>query len=659
MDGYLRQSTASQVRTIGAFVDDTDFKTLKNALSIANTDILIKKNGAASAAKNSGGATADGSGGMYHLTWDATDTATVGQLFYSVKVAGSLVVFGSYTVLEEAVYDALFASSAPGYVANAPVNVAQFGGSNGTFASGRPEVNLSHIAGSAVSTSTAQLGVNVVNFGGSAGTFASGRPEVNTSHWAGTAVGSTTVRADVINIAGSGVSASSGLLNANVTQVSGDSAAADNLERWFDGTVGFSTSGALVSIASVSIDATSGAALTISSADGEGIRVIGFTSDIVLEGPGSIVGNLSGSVGSVATNGISAASLAADAGTEIGTAVWATTTRQLTSSQTFSLTGDITGNLSGSVGSVTGNVGGNVTGSIGSVGTGGITAASIADGAIDRATFAADTGLQTIRSNTAQDGGNTTITLDASASAVDDFYNNAIVYITGGTGVGQSRTIEDYVGSTKVATVATWGTNPVNGSTFAILPAGLVSASVSSSDKNDIVDRVWDEATSGHGTAGTTGAALTAAGSAGDPWSTLQPGPYAAGTFGYLISTTIPGLLTGVNIIINSATSEDGQTVTIRRGDDRLLAIGTEIEFEFSGLPFSLTGATVTMRVQGVGNFSATVASATSCYVEMDRTVTNAVQQGSHAFELDAVLSGGQHFTLVGGGTLVVQQQSA
>lgn len=130
MSRYLRQSTASQTRTIGPFVDDADFKTLENGLTIANTDVVIKKAGAASGTKNSGGATADGSGGLCHLTWDATDTATVGELYYSVKVAGALVVFGAYTVLEEAVYDALFASSAPGYVANAPVNVAQISGSS-------------------------------------------------------------------------------------------------------------------------------------------------------------------------------------------------------------------------------------------------------------------------------------------------------------------------------------------------------------------------------------------------------------------------------------------------------------------------------------------------------------------------------------------------
>jgi hypothetical protein len=49
-----------------------------------------------------------------------------------------------------------------------PANVVQFGGTNGTFATGRPEVNTTHIAGSAVSTSSAQIGVNVVNAGGTA-----------------------------------------------------------------------------------------------------------------------------------------------------------------------------------------------------------------------------------------------------------------------------------------------------------------------------------------------------------------------------------------------------------------------------------------------------------------------------------------------------------
>ena len=113
-------------------MDDTDFKILENALTIANTDVKIKKNGAASGNKNSGGATADGAGGLYHLTWDATDTATVGELYFSVLVSGSLVVFGSYTVLSAAAYDATFASAATGYVADQPVNVTKWAGTTTT-----------------------------------------------------------------------------------------------------------------------------------------------------------------------------------------------------------------------------------------------------------------------------------------------------------------------------------------------------------------------------------------------------------------------------------------------------------------------------------------------------------------------------------------------
>jgi hypothetical protein len=76
-------------------------------------------------------------------------------------------------------------------------NVTHNAGTAITSSSGRQEVNMTHIAGSAVSASTAQLGVNVVNFGGSAGTFSSGRPEVNTTHAAGTAWGSGAITAGV------------------------------------------------------------------------------------------------------------------------------------------------------------------------------------------------------------------------------------------------------------------------------------------------------------------------------------------------------------------------------------------------------------------------------------------------------------------------------
>lgn len=148
MNSFLKQSTASQSRAIGPFVDDTDFKTPKTGLTIANTDIKLVVNGGASANKNSGGGT-HRVNGVYGVTFDSTDTATVGEMEVSVVVSGALPVFHKFWVLEEAVYDMLFAASALGYIANAPVNVAQFGGSNGTFSSGRPEVNTTHAAGTA------------------------------------------------------------------------------------------------------------------------------------------------------------------------------------------------------------------------------------------------------------------------------------------------------------------------------------------------------------------------------------------------------------------------------------------------------------------------------------------------------------------------------
>ena len=120
-----------------------------------------------------------------------------------------------------------------------------------------------------------------------------------------------------------------------------------------------------------------------------------------------------------------------------------------------------------------------------------ITSAKIASGALTNAAFAADTGMATIRSNTAQAGAASSITLDASASATNDLYKGLLVYITGGTGAGQVRTITAYVGSTKVATVdAAWATNPASGSTFALLPGPGTTIANVEADTQDIQGRL-------------------------------------------------------------------------------------------------------------------------------------------------------------------------
>ena len=104
---YLRQSTASQSVLIGPFVDDTDGATAETGLTIANTDIRLSKEGANIVAKNSGGGTHDEIG-YYTITFDATDTNTVGALQLMVDVTGALPVYHEFQVLEEATYDFLF-----------------------------------------------------------------------------------------------------------------------------------------------------------------------------------------------------------------------------------------------------------------------------------------------------------------------------------------------------------------------------------------------------------------------------------------------------------------------------------------------------------------------------------------------------------------------
>lgn len=70
----------------------------------------------------------------------------------------------------------------------------------------------------------------------------------------------------------------------------------------------------------------------------------------------------------------------------------------------------------------------------------------------------------------AQAGAATSITLASGASAVTSYYVGWTVKIYAGTGKDQQRTITAYNGSTKVATVATWETNPDSSSNYALVP---------------------------------------------------------------------------------------------------------------------------------------------------------------------------------------------
>lgn len=185
-----------------------------------------------------------------------------------------------------------------------------------------------------------------------------------------------------------------------------------------------------------------------------------------------------------------------------------------------------------------------------------ITAASIADGAIDRATFAADTGLVTIRSNTATAGAATTITLDAGASAVTNFYINALITITGGVGVGQGRFITAYNGTTRVATVSGWATIPDATSTFAITSFDSVPGATAPTAAQNAT-AVWEELTATARSAGTYGLLVrdNVNATIGSRMATYtQPTGFLAATFpGTVASPTniTAGVITTVTTLTN------------------------------------------------------------------------------------------------------------
>ena len=84
--------------------------------------------------------------------------------------------------------------------------------------------------------------------------------------------------------------------------------------------------------------------------------------------------------------------------------------------------------------------------------------------------------LNNARANVALAGTPSTIQLDVGASAVNDFYNGNIIFISSGLGVGQARIITAYDGVTKIATIQpNWITNPGALSEYVIIPSSSTS----------------------------------------------------------------------------------------------------------------------------------------------------------------------------------------
>lgn len=100
--------------------------------------------------------------------------------------------------------------------------------------------------------------------------------------------------------------------------------------------------------------------------------------------------------------------------------------------------------------------------------------------------------------------------LDGDTSADDDAWNNASVVIEDVTGTARElRTVEDYGGVAKqIILDRNCKFNLASGDKVRFYPSctsNVVAAVITDSDKDDIVDKVWDEADADHLTIGTKG----------------------------------------------------------------------------------------------------------------------------------------------------------
>ena len=108
---YLKQSTAYTFR-MGPFLDDTDGKTAETGLTISQADVRLSKNGGNFAQKTEASSSSHDEIGFYIVVLDTTDTNTVGELLVAVHESGALPVFKTFQVVEEAIYETLYAASA-------------------------------------------------------------------------------------------------------------------------------------------------------------------------------------------------------------------------------------------------------------------------------------------------------------------------------------------------------------------------------------------------------------------------------------------------------------------------------------------------------------------------------------------------------------------
>lgn len=457
-------------------VDDGDFKTIEggvayNAAGMALRWHFVTSAGAytvTSVTPTSGGDydwTDQGDSGVYTIEIPASGGASINNdtegYGWFTGVATGILPWCSpiYGFRAAALNDALCDGGD-----NLDVNVTQFGGTNGTFASGRPEVNTTHLAGS--STTLSQLIAANLTYAGTASS------------------GSTTT-----------------LVDAGLTQVD---------DYWIGSWVLF-TSGNNIGQARLITDFVAGTdTVTFSPAVANSVTTHSY---VIIPAAGLLAPQTGDSYARIGSTGSGLTTLA--------------------------------------------------------------TAATLSTVATNVSTI--KSAMILAEGTNGSTGNDTThIHMPALPYGDDEINDHALVIFDDSESEYHVCWITDWVNATKLATVTTLPFTPQNASdSYALL-------SLKRNVRSDvtaiaIADQVWEETLADHsGTSGSTAAALNAAGSAGDPWSTALPGAYGAGTAGKIIGDNI-------NATVSSRSSHSAADVW---------AVGTRALTDKAG--FTISGTTTT-----------------------------------------------------------------
>jgi hypothetical protein len=220
----------------------------------------------------------------------------------------------------------------------------------------------------------------------------------------------------------------------------------------------------------------------------------------------------------------------------------------------------------------------------------------------------------------------------------------------------QNSPILTYVNTSGVITVEEpFTVAPTVGDKFIIVPTNHVHSIAA------IADGIWDEATSGHTTAGTTGKALIDSGAAGNPWATDLSTGYSGTEAGNILNEvkaktdTITGNQT-INVYPVSASTPErvaGTTLTFYRDESRSVSVVTD---------FTLTSLTLQFTVEdqdGADVYALANASINRSNQTFTVPITTAVTGGlgQYRWSMRDVTGGGS--SVIAMGVLTVQEAAS